>query len=171
MIKRNLAAGLPFSIRLKIGEEPLRFQDMVRGPVEFQAEAVSDPILVRSGTEAEPGIPVYNFVVTVDDALMKITHVIRGDDHISNTPKQVAIYEAFGWEVPMFAHLSTILGGGPRTTVEAARRNFDRYVSRNGLPAGSVGELSCPAGMGRRRWQDRNLHSARTRRRNSRWNA
>jgi glutamyl-tRNA synthetase/nondiscriminating glutamyl-tRNA synthetase len=111
VVKRNVAAGLPFSIRLKIGEEPLRFQDMVRGPVEFQAEAVSDPILVRSGTEAEPGIPVYNFVVTVDDALMKITHVIRGDDHISNTPKQVAIYEAFGWEVPMFAHLSTILGG------------------------------------------------------------
>jgi glutamyl-tRNA synthetase/nondiscriminating glutamyl-tRNA synthetase len=83
---------------------------MVRGPVEFQAEAVSDPILVRSGTEMEPGMPVYNYVVTVDDALMAITHVIRGDDHISNTPKQVAIYEAFGWPVPMFAHLSTILG-------------------------------------------------------------
>jgi glutamyl-tRNA synthetase/nondiscriminating glutamyl-tRNA synthetase len=111
VIKRNLAAGLPFSIRLKIGEEPLRFHDVVRGPVEFQAEAVSDPILVRSGTEMEPGIPVYNFVVTVDDALMGITHVIRGDDHISNTPKQVAIYQAFGWQVPMFAHLSTILGG------------------------------------------------------------
>jgi glutamyl-tRNA synthetase/nondiscriminating glutamyl-tRNA synthetase len=110
VIKRNVAAGLPFSIRLKIGEEPLRFQDMVRGPVEFQAEAVSDPILVRSGTEMEPGVPVYNYVVTVDDALMAITHVIRGDDHISNTPKQVAIYEAFGWPVPMFAHLSTILG-------------------------------------------------------------
>jgi nondiscriminating glutamyl-tRNA synthetase len=110
VIKRNVAAALPFSIRLKIGEEPLRFQDMVRGPVEFQAEALSDPILVRSGTEKDPGIPVYNFVVTVDDALMKITHVIRGDDHISNTPRQVAIYEAFGWQVPMFAHLSTILG-------------------------------------------------------------
>ncbi|MGO9434619.1 MAG: glutamate--tRNA ligase [Terracidiphilus sp.] len=111
VIKRNVAAGLQFAIRLRIGEEPLRFHDMVRGPVEFQAEAVSDPILVRSGTEMEPGIPVYNFVVTVDDALMGITHVIRGDDHISNTPKQVAIYEAFGWQVPMFAHLSTILGG------------------------------------------------------------
>jgi len=56
------------------------------------------------------GVPVYNYVVTVDDALMEITHVIRGDDHISNTPKQVAIYEAFGWPVPEFAHLSTILG-------------------------------------------------------------
>ena len=66
---------------------------------------MSDPILVRSS-----GVPVYNYVVTVDDALMEITHVIRGDDHISNTPKQVAIYEAFGWPVPQFAHLSTILG-------------------------------------------------------------
>jgi glutamyl-tRNA synthetase/nondiscriminating glutamyl-tRNA synthetase len=55
-------------------------------------------------------MPVYNYVVTLDDALLEITHVIRGDDHISNTPKQVAIYEAFGWKPPEFAHLSTILG-------------------------------------------------------------
>src|SRR6185437_2517555 len=71
----------------------------------FAADVVSDPILVRSS-----GMPVYNYVVTIDDALMKITHVIRGDDHLSNTPKQVAIYQAFGWQVPEFAHLSTILG-------------------------------------------------------------
>ena len=56
------------------------------------------------------GMPVYNYVVVIDDALMKITHVIRGDDHLSNTPKQVAVYEALGWPVPEFAHLSTILG-------------------------------------------------------------
>jgi nondiscriminating glutamyl-tRNA synthetase len=55
-------------------------------------------------------MPVYNYVVTIDDALMRITHVIRGDDHISNTPRQVAIYQAFGWSLPQFAHLSTILG-------------------------------------------------------------
>ena len=99
------AAGEPFAVRLKIGAEPIRFHDIVRGEVEFAAEAVSDPILVRSS-----GMPVYNYVVTIDDALMKITHVIRGDDHLSNTPKQVAIYRAFGWDVPQFAHLSTILG-------------------------------------------------------------
>lgn len=97
--------GEPFAVRLKIGTEPLRFQDIVRGAVEFAAEAVSDPVLVRSN-----GFPVYNYVVTIDDALMQITHVIRGDDHLSNTPKQVAIYQAFGWAVPEFAHLSTILG-------------------------------------------------------------
>jgi glutamyl-tRNA synthetase len=100
------AAGEPFAVRLHIrANQVLRFDDIVRGQVEFAADAVSDPILVRSS-----GVPVYNYVVTVDDALMEITHVIRGDDHISNTPKQVAIYEAFGWQVPKFAHLSTILG-------------------------------------------------------------
>ena len=102
---RRAAAGEAFAVRLRIPDAPLRFDDIVRGPVEFAAEAVSDPILVRSG-----GMPVYNYVVTVDDALMGITHVIRGDDHLSNTPKQVAIYHAFGWPLPQFAHLSTILG-------------------------------------------------------------
>ncbi len=102
---RRAAAGEPFAVRLRIPDHPLRFHDLVRGEVEFPNETVSDPILVRSS-----GMPVYNYVVTVDDALMEITHVIRGDDHISNTPKQVAIYEAFGWKLPEFAHLSTILG-------------------------------------------------------------
>jgi nondiscriminating glutamyl-tRNA synthetase len=109
-ISKNLAAGLPYAVRLKIENHPLRFHDMVRGPVEFASEAVSDPVLVRSASGVSAGIPVYNYVVTIDDALMKITHVIRGDDHISNTPRQVAIYQAFGWPVPEFAHLSTILG-------------------------------------------------------------
>jgi glutamyl-tRNA synthetase len=113
-IEKNLAEGKPFAVRLKIEDHPLRFHDMVRGEVEFAAESVSDPILVRSAAGGaggvSAGIPVYNYVVTVDDALMGITHVIRGDDHLSNTPKQVAIDEAFGWPVPEFAHLSTILG-------------------------------------------------------------
>ena len=110
VINKNLEAGMPYAVRLQIGEEPLRFHDLVRGTVEFAAEAVSDPILVRSAKHDELGMPVYNYVVTIDDALMGITHVIRGDDHISNTPKQVAIYQAFGWPLPEFAHLSTILG-------------------------------------------------------------
>ena len=100
------ASGEAFAVRLRVPERPLRFNDIVRGEVEFQHDAISDPVLVRSGD----GLPVYNYVVTIDDALMGITHVIRGDDHISNTPKQVAIYEAFGWTPPVFAHLSTILG-------------------------------------------------------------
>ncbi|MGB6691381.1 MAG: glutamate--tRNA ligase [Terracidiphilus sp.] len=109
-IDRNLAAGKPFAVRLKIEDRPLRFHDLVRGPVEFAPEAVGDPILVRSATGISSGLPVYNYVVAIDDALMRITHVIRGDDHISNTPRQVAVFEAFGWPLPEFAHLSTILG-------------------------------------------------------------
>ncbi len=103
--QRRHAAGEPAAIRLRIPEHPIRFHDIVHGAVEFSNEVVSDPIILRSS-----GIPVYNYVVVVDDALMKITHVIRGDDHLSNTPKQVALYEALGWPVPEFAHLSTILG-------------------------------------------------------------
>lgn len=98
-------AGEMCAIRLRIPEHPIRFHDIVHGEVEFSNEVVSDPIILRSS-----GMPVYNYVVVIDDALMKITHVIRGDDHLSNTPKQVALYEALGWPVPEFAHLSTILG-------------------------------------------------------------
>lgn len=103
--ERRRAAGEAAAIRLRIPEHPIRFHDIVHGLVEFSNEVVSDPIILRSS-----GMPVYNYVVVIDDALMKITHVIRGDDHLSNTPKQVALYEALGWPVPEFAHLSTILG-------------------------------------------------------------
>jgi nondiscriminating glutamyl-tRNA synthetase len=104
--QRRRAGGEGCAIRLRIPEHPIRFHDIVHGEVEFSNEVVSDPIILRSS-----GMPVYNYVVVIDDALMKITHVIRGDDHLSNTPKQVALYEALGWPVPEFAHLSTILGG------------------------------------------------------------
>ncbi len=103
--KRRKDGGEAAAIRLQIPERPIRFHDIVHGDVEFSNEVVSDPIILRSS-----GVPVYNYVVVVDDAEMQITHVIRGDDHLSNTPKQVALYEALGWPVPEFAHLSTILG-------------------------------------------------------------
>jgi nondiscriminating glutamyl-tRNA synthetase len=103
--QRRRASGEAAAIRLRIPEHPIRFHDIVHDMVEFSSEVVSDPIILRSS-----GIPVYNYVVVVDDALMNITHVIRGDDHLSNTPKQVALYDALGWPVPQFAHLSTILG-------------------------------------------------------------
>lgn len=104
--QRRRVNGELCAIRLRIPEHPIRFHDMVHGQVEFSNEVVSDPIVLRSS-----GMPVYNYVVVIDDGLMKITHVIRGDDHLSNTPKQVALYEALGWPRPEFAHLSTILGG------------------------------------------------------------
>jgi glutamyl-tRNA synthetase/nondiscriminating glutamyl-tRNA synthetase len=78
---------------------------LVHGPTTFSSEVIGDPILVRS-----EGNPAYNYAVVIDDHLMEITHVIRGDDHISNTPRQLALYRALGWNPPEFAHLSSILG-------------------------------------------------------------
>jgi nondiscriminating glutamyl-tRNA synthetase len=103
--ERRRAAGESPAIRLRIPQHAIKFHDMVRGEVEFPSEAIADPIILRSS-----GVPVYNYVVVIDDIEMKITHVIRGDDHLSNTPKQVALYEALGVPTPEFAHLSTILG-------------------------------------------------------------
>ena len=104
-VRQRLDRGDASVIRLKVREGQIRFQDVVHGDMEFSSDVISDPILIRSN-----GLPTYNYAVVVDDALMQITHVIRGDDHLSNTPKQVLIYEAFGWPLPAFAHLSTILG-------------------------------------------------------------
>ena len=81
------------------------FNDLVRGDVTFSSEVIGDPVLVRSD-----GHPAYNFAVVVDDALMEITHVIRGEDHISNTPRQLLLYEALGFQPPQFAHLSLVMG-------------------------------------------------------------
>ncbi len=80
-------------------------EDLVRGKVTFENEVVDDFVIVKSD-----GMPTYNFAVVVDDHLMEISHVIRGEDHLSNTPKQIQLYEALGWEVPRFAHISMILG-------------------------------------------------------------
>ncbi|MCC7185005.1 MAG: glutamate--tRNA ligase, partial [Acidobacteria bacterium] len=100
------AAGEPAAIRFVVpADRDVTFVDLVRGPVTFHTSVIGDPVIVRSD-----GGPAYNFAVVVDDALMKVTHVIRGEDHISNTPRQVLIYEALGLTPPTFAHLSLVLG-------------------------------------------------------------
>ena len=81
------------------------FNDIVRGEVRFSTDVIGDPVLVRSD-----GVPAYNYAVVIDDALMAVTHVIRGEDHISNTPRQILLYEAFGWQPPAFAHVSLVMG-------------------------------------------------------------
>lgn len=101
----RVAAGEPAAIRLKISEEQLAWDDLIHGATRFEADVIGDPILVRSD-----GNPAYNFAVVVDDHTMEMTHVLRGDDHISNTPRQLAVYHALGWPPPAFGHLSTILG-------------------------------------------------------------
>lgn len=96
----------PFAIRLKTPEVGnIEVEDLIRGTVTFDAKEIDDFVIQKMD-----GFPTYNFAVVIDDATMDITHVIRGDDHLSNTPKQILIYEALGYDTPKFAHVSMILG-------------------------------------------------------------
>jgi glutamyl-tRNA synthetase/nondiscriminating glutamyl-tRNA synthetase len=93
-------------VRFKVpSDRDIAFNDLVRGRVSFHTSVIGDPILVRSD-----GTPAYNFAVVVDDGLMEVTHVVRGEDHISNTPRQILIYEALGFSAPAFAHLALVMG-------------------------------------------------------------
>jgi nondiscriminating glutamyl-tRNA synthetase len=93
------------SIRIIVPEgKTFTFEDMVKGTVSFESEGMGDWVIIK-----KDGTPTYNFAVTVDDYLMKISHVLRGDDHISNTPKQLMVYEALGWEPPIFGHMTLIV--------------------------------------------------------------
>ena len=104
--KRRVEHGESVVVRLRVPEaRDVVFTDLVRGEVRFSTDVVGDPVLLRSD-----GSPAYNFAVVVDDALMGITHVVRGEDHISNTPRQLLVYEAFGWTPPAFAHVSLVMG-------------------------------------------------------------
>ncbi|WP_409290961.1 glutamate--tRNA ligase [Peribacillus sp. SCS-37] len=99
------AEGREPSIRFAVPEgRVFSFNDMVKGEVSFESEGMSDQVIVK-----KDGTPTYNFAVTIDDHLMKISHVLRGDDHISNTPKQLMIYEALGFEPPVFGHMTLIV--------------------------------------------------------------
>lgn len=80
------------------------FNDMVKGEVSFESDGIGDFVIIK-----KDGMPTYNFAVSIDDHLMKISHVLRGDDHISNTPKQLMIFEAFGWEPPTYGHMTLIV--------------------------------------------------------------
>lgn len=94
------------SIRFRVPEDrTYTFDDMVKGPISFTTHEMGDFVIVK-----RDGIPTYNFAVAVDDHLMKISHVLRGEDHISNTPRQLMIYEALGWEPPKFGHMTLIVG-------------------------------------------------------------
>jgi glutamyl-tRNA synthetase len=98
-------AQRPRTIRMRVPKGPVRFHDLVHGAVEFAGENIEDFIILRSDRH-----PTYHLSVVSDDVDMKITHVVRGDDHTSNTPKQVLIYQALGAPVPEFAHVPLILG-------------------------------------------------------------
>jgi nondiscriminating glutamyl-tRNA synthetase len=94
-----------YTIRFKVPENKTYvFNDMVKGEVSFSSDDIGDWVIIKKN-----GIPTYNFAVVIDDHLMDITHVLRGEEHITNTPKQMGIYEAFGWDIPTFAHMTLIV--------------------------------------------------------------
>lgn len=105
-IKARLDAKAPYVIRFMLpplGET--KVDDLIRGEVVFQNEVLDDFVIMKSD-----GFPTYNFACVIDDHLMEITHVIRGDDHLSNTPRQILLYQALGWHLPKFAHIPMIMG-------------------------------------------------------------
>jgi glutamyl-tRNA synthetase len=131
---RRRAEGRPESIRFIVPEEGTRaIDDIARGTVEFPAQMVGDFVVLRSN-----GMPTYNFAAAIDDALMEITHVIRGAEHLSNTIRQVLIYEALGMPMPRFAHIPLILG---RDRAKLSKRhgapNIGDYRDR-GYPAEAI---------------------------------
>lgn len=104
--RRRIAAGEKAAIRYKVKEKrDYVLHDLVRGDVTFPSDMVGDFVCIRSN-----GMPVYNFCCVIDDALMKITHVFRAEEHLPNTLRQMMLYQAFGYEMPLFGHLSFILG-------------------------------------------------------------
>ncbi|MDP8951720.1 MAG: glutamate--tRNA ligase [Actinomycetota bacterium] len=104
--QKKIEAGESYTVRMKTPREgQTAVDDLIRGPVVFENANLEDFVLMKS-----TDTPTYNFAATVDDALMAISHVIRGDDHLSNTPRQILIYKALGYELPAFAHVPQVLG-------------------------------------------------------------
>jgi len=129
--ERSDESGKSFVVRFKLpAQESVTFNDLIRGPITVGLDQLDDFIIARSD-----GSPMYNFVVVVDDAFMKITQIIRGEDHISNTPKQILLYQAFGFGVPEFAHLPMILGpSGDRLSKRDAATSVLDYKTNGYMP-------------------------------------
>jgi glutamyl-tRNA synthetase len=129
---RRKAEGRPEALRFALPEagEEVAWDDVVRERVAFRSEVLDDFVLLRSD-----GLPTYNFACVVDDHAMEITHVIRGDDHISNTPRQILIYQALGWTPPVFAHVPMILGSdGTRLSKRHGATSVSAYRELGFIP-------------------------------------
>src|SRR5262245_7923188 len=127
-ISANESARRPRVVRFLVPDGATRFQDLLHGPIEFDGANIEDFVILRSDAQ-----PTYHLSVVSDDVEMRITHVVRGDDHISNTPKQVLLYEAIGAPLPAFAHVPLILGPdkkrlskrhGATSVMEYARQGY-----------------------------------------------
>lgn len=125
------------AIIFKVQQQKIKINDLIHGEIEFDTAVIKDQVLIKSD-----GTPTYNFACVVDDATMGITHVIRGDDHISNTPKQVILYQALGFTLPEFAHLPLILGQeGGRLSKRTGATAISDYRKAGYLPEALVNYL------------------------------
>jgi len=107
-IQKNLDQKIPYVIRLNVpANQTVSFTDLIRGPISFNTNEVDDQVLIKTD-----GIPTYHFAAVVDDHLMNITHVFRGEEWLSSTPKHVLLYQYFGWDMPLIGHLSVFLAEG-----------------------------------------------------------
>jgi glutamyl-tRNA synthetase len=130
--------GVPRAIRFRVPEGTTRFDDLVHGPIEFDGANIEDFVLLRSD-----GHPTYQLSVVSDDVEMKITHVVRGDDHISNTPKQILLYRAIGAVVPEFAHVPLILGSDKkRLSKRHGATSVTEYARQGYVPEAMVNFLA-----------------------------
>ena len=130
--------GKSFTIRLKVPAGETVFTDLVYGTIKIQNKDLDDFIIARSD-----GSPTYNFVVAIDDSDMKISHVIRGDDHLANTPKQILVYKALGFDEPIFAHLPMILGSDKkRLSKRHAATNVQEYKDKGFMSKAILNYLS-----------------------------
>lgn len=139
-VARRLEAGEAHVWRLRVPHDrgTISFTDAVHGNCSFEAKDMDDFVLMRSD-----GTPTYNFATVVDDALMGITHVVRGDDHLSNTPRQILVYEALGYPTPSFAHLSMILGpDGKRLSKRHGATSVQEYYLKGYLPEVMINYLA-----------------------------
>jgi glutamyl-tRNA synthetase len=129
---------MPRAIRFKVPPGAVRFDDLVHGPIEVDAATIEDFVVLRSD-----GHPTYQLSVVSDDVEMKMTHVVRGDDHISNTPKQILLYRALGAPVPQFAHVPLILGPDKkRLSKRHGATSVMEYASQGYLPEAMVNFLA-----------------------------
>ena len=136
--EERAAAGEPFTVRFRVPEGETAWDDAVHGRTRFDNADIEDFIVLRTD-----GTPIYNLAVVSDDRDMAITHVIRGDDHLSNTPKQILLYEALGWELPVFAHLPMILGSdGKRLSKRHGATAVGQYREEGILPHAMVNFLA-----------------------------
>src|SRR5258706_10831196 len=135
---RRAAAGEKFVVRLRMPDETIVVDDVVQGRAEFPADALDDFVLLRSD-----GHPLYHFSVCVDDVAMAITHVVRGVDHLPNTPKHVALFRALGNEPPVFAHLGMILGAdGKKLSKRHGAAGVEEFRAQGLFPEALVNFLA-----------------------------